>query len=274
MSNLEDFVNINQALEDFYEEAIHEAIKQTRVKEKEIRKWCQDKLITSSGTRSIIHREHNSTGGLNNSVVDILESKYLIRREWRSGASWYELTHDRLIKPIREANRKWKDGIEQERKYKRNRNLKIVLPATLVAVIIFSILLYTISYNKSMDRLTTTDTLISISTFGSPGSGDGQFNGSYGIGIDSSGKVYVVDNGNNRVQKFDSNGNFIAKWGSNGTADGQFEGPNGIGIDSSGKVYVSDNKNNRIQKFDSNGNFITKWGSKGSGMDNSIILIK
>ena len=36
----------------------------------------------------------------------------------------------------------------------------------------------------------------------------------HGIAIDSSGNVYVADYGNNRIQKFTSNGNFITKWGS------------------------------------------------------------
>ena len=85
------------------------------------------------------------------------------------------------------------------------------------------------------------------------------------VATDSSGNVYVVDFGNNRIQKFDSNGNFITKWGSEGAGDGQFKSPLGIAIDSSGNVYVADHDNHRIQKFDSNGNFITKWGSDGAG---------
>ena len=44
----------------------------------------------------------------------------------------------------------------------------------------------------------------------------------HGVAVDSSGNVYVADSGNNRIQKFDSNGTFITKWGSTGTADGQF----------------------------------------------------
>jgi DNA-binding beta-propeller fold protein YncE len=72
--------------------------------------------------------------------------------------------------------------------------------------------------------------------------------------------------GNDRIQKFDSNGNFITKWGSNGTGDGKFNYPKDIAVgSSSGYVYVADTDNNRIQKFDSNGNFITKWGSNGNG---------
>jgi tripartite motif-containing protein 71 len=76
--------------------------------------------------------------------------------------------------------------------------------------------------------------------------------------------VYVTDYDNNRVQKFDTNGNFITKWGDGGTNNIQFDDPQGIAVDSHGNVYVTDYSLNRVQKFDTNGNFITKWGSEGS----------
>lgn len=54
---------------------------------------------------------------------------------------------------------------------------------------------------------------------------------------------------NNRIQKFDSNGNFITKWGSTGNGDGQFESPIGITVDPKGIVYVVDGGNSRVQYF-------------------------
>ena len=112
-----------------------------------------------------------------------------------------------------------------------------------------------------------------ITKWGSGGSGDGQFSFNtrndfsrgLGITVDSNGNVYVADIENVRIQKFDSDGNFITKWGSEGSGDGQFGRPRGISVDSQGNVYVADSVDDRIQKFDSNGNFITKWGSEGSG---------
>ena len=41
---------------------------------------------------------------------------------------------------------------------------------------------------------------------------NGQSNAPFGVGIDSSGNVYVVDSGNNRIQKFKNSGTFIRTW--------------------------------------------------------------
>ena len=48
-------------------------------------------------------------------------------------------------------------------------------------------------------------------TWGSSGSGDGQFNFPAALAVDSQGNVLVVDFGNNRIQKFDSTGKFLLK---------------------------------------------------------------
>jgi DNA-binding beta-propeller fold protein YncE len=104
-----------------------------------------------------------------------------------------------------------------------------------------------------------------MTKWGSGGSGNGQFNSPWGIAVDNSGNVYVVDTGNNRVQKFTSSGAYVTKWGSLGTGNGQFHEPYGIAVDSSGYVYVADRENNRIQKFTSSGGYIHQWGTAGSG---------
>jgi len=88
---------------------------------------------------------------------------------------------------------------------------------------------------------------------------------SLGIATDAVNNVYVTNDCNNSVQKFDSRGGFLLAWGSQGSGDGQFEGPRGVALDASGNIYVADFRNHRIQKFDSDGEFLTKWGSRGSG---------
>ena len=68
----------------------------------------------------------------------------------------------------------------------------------------------------------------------------------------------VVDYHNNRIQKFDANGEFLATWGSRGDAEGQFFSPYGIAVDDSGNVYVTDR--GRVQKFGPDGVFLIQWG--------------
>ena len=106
---------------------------------------------------------------------------------------------------------------------------------------------------------------------GEEGSADGDFTSPWHITVDGVGNVYGVDAGANRIQKFDANGNFLAKWGTEGIGWGspypgpQFVGPTDIAVDTAGDFYVADSGNYRVQKFDANGTFITKFGSRGSG---------
>ena len=59
--------------------------------------------------------------------------------------------------------------------------------------------------------------------------------------------MYVSDEGNDRLQKFDNNGRFVTKWGSTGSNPGQFDAPTGIAEDSLDNIYVSDSLNDRVQ---------------------------
>jgi DNA-binding beta-propeller fold protein YncE len=103
--------------------------------------------------------------------------------------------------------------------------------------------------------------------WGSPGTGDGQFNmhgnGAGFVAVDSLGNVYVTDN--NHVQKFDNQGKFLIKWGAAGEGDGQFGLALAIAIDQHNNIYVVDIENNVVQKFDGSGRFLLKWGGRGSG---------
>ena len=108
--------------------------------------------------------------------------------------------------------------------------------------------------------------------WGEFGDKPGEFKFPAMVAIDSFSNVYVVDQHNHRVQKFDSEGNFLLMWGRLGTNAGQFKYPYGIAIDSDGEVYVSDMNNHRIQKFSSDGRFIKMM--LFSILRNAVPLIK
>ena len=103
-----------------------------------------------------------------------------------------------------------------------------------------------------------------LSSFGTHGIEDGEFQSPVGIAVYEN-NMYVVDDKQNNIQKFDSDGNFLFKWGIHGVEDGQFNQPKGITVDSNGIVYVADSKNHRIQTFTSDGEFLFSFGTFGFG---------
>ncbi len=100
----------------------------------------------------------------------------------------------------------------------------------------------------------------SLNTFGTFGSQRGRFNSPKGVAIDSQGNIYVADQRNNRIQKFDPAGRQLLAWGSSGSDNGQFNQPSGVFVGRGDHVYVTDTWNHRIQKFDSEGKFVLAFG--------------
>src|SRR5919107_1068245 len=148
-SRLKALADVDSALQEFYERSIYDATTHTNVSEGIVRRLCEEKLITSSGTRAFVHRGAFAQfiQGINKSiseekidkVIRILESKYLIRADRRSGAKWYEITHDRLIGPIKASNLKWK---EYDRNRKSRRHRMIIMPSIAIVAIAVSMIVF------------------------------------------------------------------------------------------------------------------------------------
>jgi sugar lactone lactonase YvrE len=91
------------------------------------------------------------------------------------------------------------------------------------------------------------------------------------MAVDKTGRVYVPDTGNDRIQIFNaSTGAFITTWGSSGSGHSQFSCPWGVSISPvNGDFYVADRCNNRIQVFNSSRVYKTQLGSGNYGSSNT-----
>ena len=103
------------------------------------------------------------------------------------------------------------------------------------------------------------------SAFGASGTGNGKFAHPAGIAIDSAGNLWVVDENNHRLEKFNAAGEFIKAFGSSGSGNGQFGRPTDVAIDAKGNLWVTDASNNRVEEFNEKGEYVSKFGSLGSG---------
>jgi DNA-binding beta-propeller fold protein YncE len=107
-----------------------------------------------------------------------------------------------------------------------------------------------------------------LGNFGAAGTGVGQFEGPWGIAVDSAAaSIYVTEETNNRFQRCSTSGTGCVTIGgtASGSGNGQFWTPTGIALDGSGNIYVADINNSRIQEFNSSLAFVNKFGSAGSG---------
>jgi DNA-binding beta-propeller fold protein YncE len=113
----------------------------------------------------------------------------------------------------------------------------------------------------------------SLSDRPGPGAGRGQFDEPRGIANDlTTGFIYVVDMGNDRVESFSGDGEFAGSWGG---ADGSVSfgstdeglGPTGIAIGFDGLIYVADTWNHRVVVLNSNGDAVREFGSFGDTAD-------
>lgn len=104
--------------------------------------------------------------------------------------------------------------------------------------------------------------------WGGPGTLNGNFSNPHDIAIDSQGNVFVLDSGNNRVQKFDKTGHFIST-----SFPTTFSNPQGIAVDkATNEVYVVDTGNNLVKRFTNAGVLVKSWGGpSGSGPFNTPV---
>ena len=100
---------------------------------------------------------------------------------------------------------------------------------------------------------------------GVAGSAPGQMKAPLGIASPPTGGVWVVDTGNNRLEKFTLAGANSVVIGSNGSGPGQLKEPSAIAFTSNGWFWVADTGNNRIEEWNAAGGFERAVGKEGAG---------
>ena len=71
--------------------------------------------------------------------------------------------------------------------------------------------------------------------------------------VDSSGRIYVPDTGNDRIQVFNADGTFNRTFGRSGNGNAEFDCPAGVAISPvDGQIVVADTCNQRVQVYDRN----------------------
>jgi hypothetical protein len=112
---------------------------------------------------------------------------------------------------------------------------------------------YTPFYFSNSGQILRSDDLngTNLITYGTQGSGVGQFYGAYGLALDSAHRIYIADTYNSRVVRIDDmHGTNWTSFGTRGSGVGQFMNPSAISVDSLGKIYVMDTGNNRLVRMD------------------------
>jgi sugar lactone lactonase YvrE len=74
-----------------------------------------------------------------------------------------------------------------------------------------------------------------------------------GLAIDAKGRLYVLDQGNNRVQVLDADGKYLRTIGRQGQGPGEFFMPSTIAFNSQGVLFVGESNGARIQAFNPDG---------------------
>ena len=104
-----------------------------------------------------------------------------------------------------------------------------------------------------------------LRSFGSKGSGQGQFNYPYGVAVDDVGDILVADVSNYRILKVTINGNFITAMGKGGNKPLELAFPINITFHpKSKKLYIVDNGNHCIQILNPDLTFSGSFGSRGN----------
>jgi len=106
VTDIDQYADVNKALKLYFGDTMTNVVTQTQADERIVRDWFEYELITKQSFRSQTLSPPQTEDP--KAVIAQLEDGYLIRGEVRGSSTWYELTHDRLIRPVQESNDTWR----------------------------------------------------------------------------------------------------------------------------------------------------------------------
>jgi DNA-binding beta-propeller fold protein YncE len=174
------------------------------------------------------------------------------------------------------------------------RRVPVILAATASLCAVLTLLCW-----SSASPALAHETHVFEQPIGAQGPGAGQFEAPAGVAVnDTTGDVYIVDRGNERIDEFEANGTFIRAWGWGvvegigkreelqtctiltgcgpgvaGTEAGQLDAPEAIAVDDSPSasdpskedVYVTNTAENVVEKFSASGAYLGQISSGVGG---------
>jgi tetratricopeptide (TPR) repeat protein len=103
-AQVREHADVDRFLASFCSRALYAVAQEHGIAAAKIRSWLQQTFVTEYGTRGTAYQGIDQTAGMPNAVVWALEDRHILKAEHRSSTRWYELQHDRLIEPIRQAD--------------------------------------------------------------------------------------------------------------------------------------------------------------------------
>ncbi len=102
--------DVDAALRSYYADTVAAVAQNAAIGERAVRDWVENRLIIGQEFRGQVLQGVGSSEGLPNTAIWRLVDAHLLRAEQRRGATWFELAHDRLVKPVQADNAAWREA--------------------------------------------------------------------------------------------------------------------------------------------------------------------